>query len=139
MLLNGLTEPRPASPYVPEAADIAAALSSSGVRVPTDDAMHMDLHHRNVLQVDGQVSAVIDWETCRPGDRWYDLVVFAVCLEITTMPADRVWRLIRANAAHELVRAYTAYVGLRLVDWSLGPNAPYSPDFWAAAARRHLR
>lgn len=141
MLVDGLTTPRPASPYVPEAAQIAAALSSSGITVPTDDAMHIDLHHRNVLQVDGRLSAVVDWETCRPGDRWYDLVVFALCLEVATAPAsaEPVWRLIDAHVAPELVRAYTAYLALRLIDWSLDPNAPYSPDFWAAAARRRLR
>jgi aminoglycoside phosphotransferase (APT) family kinase protein len=106
-----------------------------------DDAVHMDLHHRNVLQVDGRLSAVIDWETCRPGDRWYDVVLFAICLAVARVPegaAEEVWRLIERSVAPEVVAAYSTVLGLRLATWALESDTPWTPEFWAAAARRGL-
>jgi Ser/Thr protein kinase RdoA (MazF antagonist) len=133
-IASELSRPGPARSYLP-------ALDADPAWFPAHDAVHMDLHHRNVLQVDGRLSAVIDWETCRPGDRWYDVVLFAICLSVARTPpgaAEEVWRLIEASVAPEVAAAYSTVLGLRLATWALESETPWTPEFWAAAAGRGL-
>ena len=134
-VMADLTRERPARLLLPERPPVSAASFHD------HDAMHLDLHHQNVLQLDGRLHAVIDWEGCRPGDRVYDLVVFAVCLAAAQASDEAkadLWGYIRAWRPPPVVAAYTVLIGLRLIDWSLQPGTPYAPELWLSEVRRQL-
>jgi hypothetical protein len=110
-------------------------------RVPDDDVVHTDFHHRNVLQVDGDVGAVIDWEGSRGGDRTFDLVTLAFGLvDAQTEPgaADRVWTVVRSVRPPTVVEAYVAHMVLRQVDWSIRHHDAATVERWLRRSERLL-
>jgi Phosphotransferase enzyme family len=91
--------------------------------LPDRDLVHIDFQHRNMLRrEDGRLTAVIDWEGCRPGDRAFDLVTF--CFGMTHAvgsPAvfDRAWNQATQITTPEALRAYVAHMALRRTDWTI--------------------
>jgi aminoglycoside phosphotransferase (APT) family kinase protein len=98
------------------------AVGTSLVALPATDVVHLDFHQRNVLRNGAAVSAVIDWEGARIGDRAFDLVTF--CFGFTHANAqpgleDLVWERAAAIAHPDALRAYVAHMGLRRLDWTI--------------------
>jgi len=79
---------------------------------PTVDLMHGDLHPGNLLQVDGRLTGIIDWESGCAGDGDFDLAYYAFCAR-----ADELWPLVRSRTEPRVLRAYAAHIALRMVDW----------------------
>jgi hypothetical protein len=130
--------------YDQRTAALLETIQASGAAVdelPSGDAVHLDLHHRNVLVDDGAVSAVIDWEGCRSGDSVFDLVTLAFGLTVAQVPAralDRVREEVRRRAAPDVRRAYAAHMALRQVDWSIRHRTPADVDHWLDVASELL-
>jgi Phosphotransferase enzyme family len=111
----------------------AAGNALSKVDLVEDDAVHLDFHHRNALCCDGRLSAVIDCEGYRTGDRVFDLVTLAFGLSVAECPAFAqrdLWRQIRADRDKVIADAYVAHQALRQVDWSIRHRAPSDVASW---------
>jgi hypothetical protein len=123
------------------------AVGEAIVELPSRDVVHVDLHHRNVLVADGEVSAVIDWEGCRSGDSVFDLMTLAFGLTVAQVPArarERVQEQIHHRGTPEARRAYAAHMALRQVDWSIRHRTPRmsitgSTSHWNNSKRRSKR
>ncbi|HYD08943.1 MAG TPA: aminoglycoside phosphotransferase family protein [Acidimicrobiales bacterium] len=91
--------------------------------VPTTDVVHLDLHHHNVLVGDDdRLTGIIDWDGVLPGDRWFDVVYFAMSAEAWVPSSAVLQPLYAAAEAHvvpALLGAYVAHVALRHVEWQL--------------------
>jgi hypothetical protein len=141
---NGYCVHEPLREYDGRTASLLETILAAGGAVdtlPSDDAVHIDFHHRNVLVADGSVSAVIDWEGCRSGDATFDLVTLAFGLTVAQVSAsarDRVWEEVRRRPAPEARRAYTAHMALRQVDWSIRHRTPEDVDHWLRVSREFL-
>jgi hypothetical protein len=111
-------------------------------RMPSGDVVHLDFHHRNVLQsASGELAAVIDWEGARPGDRVFDLVTLATWIQVARTEdgvEDRIWSRISGLGQPEAVRAYVAHMALRQVDWTIRHH-PEEADHWIDVAEQRLR
>jgi len=107
--------------------------------LPADDLVHYDFHLGNVLSVDGQqVSAIVDWDAVRTGDRLLDLAVLA----FTSMwRADEqlvaaVWDHLHEMGDEQRRSAYLHHTVLRLVDWTIRHNNPSTAHRTIAAAEK---
>jgi len=90
--------------------------------LPCSDLVHLDFDHRNVLRVDGALSAVVDWEGCVPGDRAFDLVTFWFGMtHARSAPAvtARIWDRASKLAEPDALVAYFAHMALRRLDWTI--------------------
>lgn len=98
--------------------------------VPTDDIVHFDLSHANVLSVDGEtITGVIDWEGTTTGDAAFDLVTHA----LYTYDLDARDALLDAAADRtdpRALRLYAAHMVLRQVSWSLRNADDFTIRWW---------
>lgn len=101
------------------------AIGSATEAVPflSIDAIHLDFHHRNVLvDDDGVLTAIIDWDGCRDGDRWFDLACLSFhldCFGVGPGAAESLRAHVEANVEPATLAAYRAHMVLRQVDWSI--------------------
>jgi hypothetical protein len=105
------------------------------------DAVHLDFHHRNVLASNGRLTAVIDCEGYRSGDRAFDLVTLAFSLTVAACPPtaqERLWETIRTSRTGVVVDAYVAHQALRQVDWSIRHRTPSEVEAWMARSHELL-
>lgn len=133
-LENYSRETRRLLDVVRDAADGAAGASS-------DDVVHIDFHHRNVLRVGDYVTAVVDWEGCRPGDAAFDLVTLAFGLSLATVsaaPRVQVWDEVVARSDVARRVAYAAHMALRQVDWSIRHRTAADVDHWLQVSSEYL-
>jgi len=105
------------------------------------DIVHGDLHPGNLLQVDGQLTAVVDLDYTRVGDAEFDLTILALgSLGVRVDPGVRS-RLFE-RGVHTLSaakrRAYVANLLLRNLDWPIRKNRPSDIEFWLTQADRLL-
>jgi aminoglycoside phosphotransferase (APT) family kinase protein len=102
-------------------------------RVPDGDLVHMDLHHRNVLQEQGRVRGVIDWEGVERGDRAFDRFTLAFYSGVAGWTNAE-----RAGWIKELVAAspsdasalYVAHLSVRSVDWAIRHETEKDVQAW---------
>jgi Ser/Thr protein kinase RdoA (MazF antagonist) len=88
------------------------------------DIMHGDFAPENALVHEGRLSAVVDWEQCRPGDATLDLVGILFDLELGAKAGPS----IRAEFRHSLRQAapgpllalYVAIFAARYASWGIG-------------------
>jgi len=105
------------------------------------DIVHWDFHPGNVLEGDGQVSAVIDTDFVTTGDAAFDLATLAVSSLVTDCEAGVRRRLldVGVRALDEPKRAaYVAHLLLRYLDWSIRKARVEGTEFWLDAADRLL-
>ena len=115
-------------------------LQSTGVR--DDDLVHFDFHHRNALQdVDGRLTAVVDWEGVRQGDSAFDLVTLAFGLAIadcTEALIEQTWHEAIAATSRGCLRAYVAHMALRHLDWKIRFH-PDDVDRWVTVCHESIQ
>ena len=110
-----------------------AAVSQNLDRFPDGDLVHMDFHHRNVLQQDGQLVAVIDWEGLETGDCNFDLVtLFFYAGAAGWSRESRLGALdqLRPALPAECLRTYVAHLGVRAIDWAIRIEGPSDVQRW---------
>ncbi len=105
------------------------------------DIVHADLHPGNLLQVDGQLSAVVDLDYARVGDAAFDLAFLAVAgLGTDADPGIRK-RLFTHGIDGLDGKRRGAYVGnllLRFLDWPIRKNRSGEVEFWLEQSERLL-
>ncbi|WP_420110940.1 aminoglycoside phosphotransferase family protein [Pseudactinotalea sp.] len=107
-----------------------------------DDLVHLDFHPGNVLvDADGRLTGIVDWDGWGRGDRWFSIEVLAFDLaRRRTDAAVRAHvdeRLLEAVRADRLL-AYRAHLALRQVDWSIRHHSPADVDDWLTIAVHRL-
>lgn len=110
--------------------------------IPDGDAVHMDFHHRNVLQRAGVLTGIIDWEGVECGDRMFDLVTLAFYSGVAGWPDERRAAWI-ANLASELgsdaALLYVSHLALRSVDWAIRNETAADVRRWLAWSEQALQ
>lgn len=96
------------------------------------DLVHLDYHHRNVLQAsDGDLVAIVDMEGVRQGDSALDIVTFAFGLTVadcSVLLAEGAWERAMLSTNPDALQAYVAHMALRRLDWTIR----FHPDEVAA-------
>ena len=101
---------------------------------PTDGLVHLDLHTDNVLvEDDGTLTGIIDWEGACGGDPRFDLVRFAFDLDGHDQP---VWDVVEATGIEpRVLRAYVAHDALVCTSWAIRDRPEDVPRQLARAER----
>jgi hypothetical protein len=141
--LDGYCEHRSLSTHSAATRALLSRIQASGealedIDLVENDAVHLDFHHRNALASTGRLTAVIDCEGYRSGDRVFDLVTLAFCLSAASCPTtaqDRLWERIRSARDGAVVDAYAAHQALRQVDWSIRHRTSDELEDWMARSR----
>lgn len=105
------------------------------------DIVHGDLHPGNLLQVNGQLSAIVDMDYTTVGDGSFDLTMLAISsLGVTVEPGVR--SRLFDRGVHTLPEpkrhAYVANLFLRNLDWPIRKQRPAEIEFWLKQADRLL-
>jgi hypothetical protein len=85
----------------------------------TDDIVHGDFQHANILIYDEQISGVVDWDGFGRGDCIFDIVTLLFYAYETVEVRQQLWDYVLSQASLRLVSIYIAHLILRQVDWSL--------------------
>jgi hypothetical protein len=119
----------------------AAADGLAPAAFPQHDLMHFDFHHRNLLVRRRRLTAVVDWDGVRAGDRVFDLVTLAFCSAVASCQegaVERLWERAHSLRPPGVIRAYAALLALRQLDWSIRRRTPADVESWTAIAERAL-
>lgn len=95
---------------------------SEGLVLPEHDVVHGDYHQRNLLVIDGRVSAVFDWEGAHTGDSRFDGFVLAYWSRAvpefaSREVADHVWKRVTADLEPEALALYAGHMALRNLEF----------------------
>ncbi|HEY6738668.1 MAG TPA: aminoglycoside phosphotransferase family protein [Actinopolymorphaceae bacterium] len=94
-----------------------------------DDLVHLDFHPGNVLvDPEGRLTGVIDWDALGRGDRRFDLVT----LRFTIAAPDR-------DVDDDTLRLYWAHLSLRMVDWAIRHWSEAEITHWLEVSHLGLR
>lgn len=85
----------------------------------TNDIVHGDFQHANILVHNGQVSGIIDWQAPGAGDCVFDIATLLFYAYDDPAMRDQLWRYALARTSLKLLSVYLAHLILRQVDWSL--------------------
>jgi hypothetical protein len=103
------------------------------------DIVHWDLHPGNLLQADGQLSAIVDTDFVKVGDAAFDLVALALTsLTISCEPGvrRRLFSVAFDGLSAPRRLAYLGHLFIRFLDWSIRRNNHEEVDFWLAQESR---
>ncbi|MDY7087042.1 MAG: phosphotransferase [Actinomycetota bacterium] len=115
-------------------------VGAAGSVMVGDDLVHMDYHPGNVLvDAQGRVTGLIDWDGATRGDRHFDLVTLRFVLAGVhpdlLAPIDQ--RL--AVISDRRFDAYWAHMSLRMVDWSIRHHDETTVEHWLDVAEAGFR
>lgn len=103
-----------------------------------EDLVHLDFHPGNVLvDGDGRLTGIVDWDGWGRGDRWFSVEVLAFDLAHRRADAAvraHLDRLLRDAVPADRLLAYRAHLALRQVDWSIRHHGPGEVAAWLAIA-----
>ncbi len=85
----------------------------------TNDIVHGDFQHANILLHNDQISGIIDWQTPGTGDCSFDLATLLFYSYDDPVIREQIRRHALAHASLNLLSIYCAHLILRQVDWSL--------------------
>ncbi|MEV6283736.1 phosphotransferase [Kribbella sp. NPDC051770] len=98
-----------------------------------DDAVHVDFHPGNLLQTDGKLTGVIDWDGAGRGHRGFDLVT----LRFGIKESKRLDGLLD-ELPYDVLQAAWATMSLRMVDWAIRHFPPGEVDYWVDLAEQRI-
>lgn len=85
----------------------------------TNDIVHGDFQHANILVHNEQISGIIDWQGPGSGDCSFDLATLLFYSYDDPVICEHLWRHALAQASLNLLTIYCSHLILRQVDWSL--------------------
>lgn len=103
------------------------------------DITHFDLHPGNMLQIDGNLTAVVDMDYVRIGDAAFDLTMFAIAsLGVTADPGvrERLFDLGVEALSDAKRNVYVANLLLRNLDWAIRKSRRSDIEFWLSQTER---
>lgn len=101
------------------------------------DVVHWDLHPGNLLQVGGELAAVVDTDFVTTGDAAFDLITMA--LTSLTHPceagvSDRLFTAAFGALSTPKRQAYVGHLLIRFLDWSIRRGRTAEVELWLAHA-----
>jgi thiamine kinase-like enzyme len=125
-------------------ASLVEEIEAFGARVVPDDfvgndIVHWDLHTGNMLQQNGELSAVVDTDFCVVGDAAFDLVTLALSSGTLPCPSDVRRELFRLALGPLPPLRRTAYLGhlfIRVLDWPIRRGRPAEVEHWLSQVER---
>jgi hypothetical protein len=107
-------------------------------RMAGDDLVHTDYHAQNVLvDGDGRITGVIDWDGGFRGDRRFALVTMRfMALPPGNPVAGDLDGLLADRLTVEELRPYWAHMSLRMIDWSIRHLTPEHVGHYVELAGR---
>ena len=115
------------------------ARAAEGLRFELRDAVHFDFNPQNILVESGEVTAVIDWEGCRAGDRAFDLATLLFYSYDQPETRVRLWERMREIAVARASALYLSHMIVRQVDWSIRRHPAPAAEQYLGIARHILR
>jgi thiamine kinase-like enzyme len=109
------------------------------VATPTDDIVHFDLNLTNLLQLDGRISGVVDWDGVCAGDRAFDLATLLFYAHDQVSVRNTLWHHLTTITNPAAVTVYLAHLCHRQVDWSLRHHNEASIQRWLDHVRSVLQ
>jgi aminoglycoside phosphotransferase (APT) family kinase protein len=107
-----------------------------------DDLVHVDYHAGNVLvDENGTISAVVDWNGTARGDARFAIVVLRFTGPPGQLPLDTAARIDEAiddELTPDELRPYWAALSLRLVDWSIRHFTDPATEHWLDLAESRI-
>jgi len=85
----------------------------------TNDVVHADFQHSNILVHDHRITGVVDWDAVHAGDCVFDIATLLIYSYDDREVREQLWRYALERASHRLLSVYLAHLILRQVDWSL--------------------
>jgi thiamine kinase-like enzyme len=85
----------------------------------TNDIVHGDFQHSNILIHDEQISGIVDWDGSFAGDCTFDIATLLFYSYDTVDVREQLWGEALERASLKLLSMYFAHLILRQVDWSL--------------------
>jgi hypothetical protein len=85
----------------------------------TDDIVHFDFQHANVLVHHQEISGIVDWDATSAGDAAFDLATLLFYAYDEVAIREHLWQYILRRVPLSVVSVYLAHLILRQVDWSL--------------------
>lgn len=105
----------------------------------THDAVHFDFNPQNILVEGDAITAVIDWEGCRRGDRAFDLATLLFYSYDRPEIRTRLWERMREIAVPEASALYLSHMIVRQLDWSIRRHGAPTIQRYLEIARDILR
>jgi hypothetical protein len=134
----------PLAGYDAETAKVLDWIREVGRSVPPrmtgDDLVHGDYHQQNVLvDADGGITGVIDWDGAHRGDHRFDLVT----MRFSTASGDaglagHLDRLLADRLTEDELRPYWAHMSLRMIDWMIRHHTAADVARYVALARTRM-
>ncbi len=90
-------------------------------RVPhrTNDVVHGDFQHANILVHEGQISGIVDWDAPYAGDHTFDIATLLFYTYDDREARKLLWNHALQYVSRELLSMYLVHLILRQTDWSL--------------------
>jgi hypothetical protein len=85
----------------------------------SNDIVHGDFQHANILMENEQISGVVDWDGFGAGDCSFDIATLLFYSYDCSEVREQLWRYALERASLKLLSIYLAHLILRQVDWSL--------------------
>ncbi len=119
----------------------AASRDLDASEFPAADIVHWDFHHGNLLQVDGELSAIVDNDFVTVADAAFDLVALAMAsIPLPREPGVQTRLFSAAFAGLDDTRrnAYVGHLLIRNLDWAIRKARTSAVEFWLDQAGRLL-
>jgi aminoglycoside phosphotransferase (APT) family kinase protein len=118
--------------YGPRSRRLLAWVREVGASTPAamtgTDLVHLDYHASNVLvDAEGRLTGIIDWDGIGRGDRWFGLATLRVEARYCGLPTEvEAWldALMEEVLDPAVLRLYWAHLSLRGVDWMIRHYTP---------------
>jgi hypothetical protein len=85
----------------------------------TNDIVHGDFQHANILIENEQISGVVDWDGFGAGDCSFDIATLLFYSYDDVEVREQLWNYALERASLKLLSIYLAHLILRQIDWSL--------------------
>ncbi|QBD76733.1 hypothetical protein EPA93_12245 [Ktedonosporobacter rubrisoli] len=85
----------------------------------SNDIVHGDFQHANILVQDEQISGVVDWDSFGAGDCIFDIATLLFYAYDNLKVRKQLWDYALSQASLKLLSIYLAHMILRQIDWSL--------------------
>ncbi|HEU5384113.1 MAG TPA: aminoglycoside phosphotransferase family protein [Ktedonobacteraceae bacterium] len=104
----------------------------------SNDIVHRDFQHANILIEENQISGVVDWDGFGTGDCIFDIATLLFYSE-SIEAREQLWNYALGRASLRLLSIYLAHLILRQVDWSLRYHDQTTSERYITRGQTFLR
>ncbi len=105
----------------------------------TNDVVHADFQHANILVHEGQITGIVDWDAPYTGDHTFDIATLLFYAYDDREARELLWHYALQHTSRELLSLYLAHLILRQTDWSLRYHDKVTAERYLSRADAILR